>query len=236
MRFEDLTIEDQKLVNTDFGDFDKEASEKLAEANEVYSYGQEQAHIIADQMDEAMAKFASDDEDEDDEDDEELDEESEKKAAELGSFIERGMFDELTKLGSERYNDPMHYYYPYMEEKVAQIGAEEKLAGWQEEVGKKLTSAGKYVKDKASKGWKATKDYHSGAMKDLSDARTGLPKMKKVPNPNKRGRPKTKNMETKLTAGERIKSGLTGTAKFIPHGLALGGAGYGGKKLYDRNS
>ena len=233
MRYEDLSQEDQELVNMDFGDLEKEAQEKLAEANEVYAYGQEQAHLVADQMDEAMAKFASDDNDEDDDEEEELDEESEKKAAELGAFIERGMFDELTKLGSERHGDAMYYYYPYMEEKVAQIGAEEKLAGWKEEVGKKLTQAGKYVKEKAGKGWEKTKDYHRGIKSDFEAARTGKGPVEKVRGKGKY-KGQTRSTPTTYTPGARAMYGLQAAAKTLPHAAAIGGAGFGAKKLYDR--
>ena len=169
MRYEDLNQYDQELLNTDLGDFEKEASEKLAEANEVYAYGQEQAHAIADQMDYAMAKHAEEEEEDDDEE-EEMDEESEKKAAELGAFIERGLFDELTKLGSERHGDPMHYYYPYMEEKIAQIGAEEKLAGWREA----LTSVAAKGKDLAGKAKEKLKAGYEGAKVRGREAREGF--------------------------------------------------------------
>ena len=176
MRYEDLSQYDQALVNTDFGDLEKEAQEKLAEANEVYAYGQEQAHLIADQMDEAMAKFASEEEEEEEEE-EELDEESEKKAAELGAFIERGMFDELTKLGSQRHGDAMYYYYPYMEEKVAQIGAEEKLAAWADIV-KKTKGLAESAKGKLKGVWDAAKEKtrapREGFMDEMRKAKAGL--------------------------------------------------------------
>jgi len=183
MRYEDLSQYDQALVNTDFGDLEKEAQEKLAEANEVYAYGQEQAHLIADQMDEAMAKFASEEEEEEEEE-EELDEESEKKAAELGAFIERGMFDELTKLGSQRHGDAMYYYYPYMEEKVAQIGAEEKLAAWADIVakarslGSSAKGLGSSAKGKLKGVWDAAKEKtrapREGFMDEMRKAKAGL--------------------------------------------------------------
>ena len=233
MRYEDLSQEDQELVNMDFGDLEKEAQEKLAEANEVYAYGQEQAHLVADQMDEAMAKFASDDNDEDDDEEEELDEESEKKAAELGAFIERGMFDELTKLGSERHGDAMYYYYPYMEEKVAQIGAEEKLAGWKEEVGKKITQAGNWVKGQAGKGWDATKAYHK---KGRDQVKGGVEKMRL--GAGERAYAKKRGIKPDAGAGKMFREGALDTAKgsarFLPHAAVVGGAGYGAKKIYDK--
>jgi len=106
-----------------------------------------------------------------------LDEESEKKAAELGAFIERGMFDELTKLGSQRHGDAMYYYYPYMEEKVAQIGAEEKLAAWADIVAK-ARSLGSSAKGKLKSGWAAAKEKtrapREGLMDEMRKAKAGL--------------------------------------------------------------
>lgn len=248
MRYEDLTAEDQELVNTDFGDFDKEASEKLAEANEVYAYGQEQGLAVADQMDEAMAKFASEDEEDKEEDkEEELDEESEKKAAELGAFIERGFFDELTKLGSERHDDPTYYYYPYMEEKVAQMGAEEKVAGWREaiketagkvkelakskakEPAKKLSpleavgAKGKAHRERglAAKGVEKVKDYHKGMAGQIT---SGAKKLHSAVTPSK-GIAKTKYMREAAAKGG-AKDLAKGVAKGIPHAAILAGTGY----------
>jgi len=178
MRYEDLNEYDQELLNTDLGDFEKEAAEKLAEANEVYAYGQEQAHAIADQMDYAMAKHAEEEEEEEDDEEEEMDEESEKKAAELGAFIERGLFDELTKLGSERHDDPMHYYYPYMEEKIAQIGAEEKLAAWYHELGKRVKDVAGKAKGKLKAGYEGAKgkgrEMREGFMHEVRGTPGGL--------------------------------------------------------------
>ena len=47
MKFEDLSPEDQKLLNTDFGDLDKEASARVEVAQEMYGQGQSMAENIA---------------------------------------------------------------------------------------------------------------------------------------------------------------------------------------------
>lgn len=136
MNFAELSAEDQQLVQTDLGDFDKLAAQQLAIADEMYTVGFEKlATETADYLDAMFAKVA---EDEKDKEEEKMDEESEKKAAELGAFIERGYFDGLRKLGSERHGDELAYLMPFIEEKIAASGAKSAL----------------------SRGWKAFKAYH----------------------------------------------------------------------------
>lgn len=128
MRFEDLSPADQQLLNTDLGEVEKVAAENLALADEMYAHGfNKLAQEAADSLEAAAAaaseKVASE---------EALDGESEKVATDLSAFIERGFFDGLRKLGSERYGDESVYLRPFIEEKVAQAGAEAavaKLAG-----------------------------------------------------------------------------------------------------------
>lgn len=128
MRFEDLSPADQQLLNTDLGEVEKVAAENLALADEMYAHGfNKLAQEAADSLEAAAAaaseKVASE---------EALDAESEKVATDLSAFIERGFFDGLRKLGSERYGDESVYLRPFIEEKVAQAGAEAavaKLAG-----------------------------------------------------------------------------------------------------------
>lgn len=119
MKFEDLTAEDQALLNTDLGDFDKLAAEQVATANEMYEMGfGKLASETADALDEIFASEKVAAEKEDKEEDKK-DEETEKKAADLGAFIERGYFDGLRKLGSERHGDEGAYLLPLLAEKVA---------------------------------------------------------------------------------------------------------------------
>jgi len=121
MRFSDLSAADQQLLRTDLGDFDKVAAQQLEEASDCYNQGFEKfAAEAADAQDEAdeMDKQASEYEDESI-----LTPEQEKVAAELGAITEKGFFDGLCKLGSERHGDEMHYLWPYIEQKIAQEGA-----------------------------------------------------------------------------------------------------------------
>lgn len=112
-----LTAQQQELVNTDFGEeIEKMAAERVGACQEAYAYGfNKLAKDIADAKDEADKK----EEKKEDKEEEKMDEESEKAAAELGAFIERGTFDSLRKLGSERHGDEMHYIAPFVEEKIA---------------------------------------------------------------------------------------------------------------------
>lgn len=148
MRYEDLSVEDQRLLNTDLGDFEKDAAEQVALADEMYSVGfSKLASETADYLDEMMAKTA---ESKEEEKEEEKDEETEKKAAELGAFIERGFFDGLRKLGQERHGDQTAYLAPFIEEKIAAAAAAEATEKW------------------LPKAWKAFKGYHVGAAKNIA--------------------------------------------------------------------
>jgi len=180
MRFEDLSKADQQLLNTDLGEFDKEASEKVALADEMYHHGFfKMAQEAADSMEATAAaelaaseKVASE---------EGMDDDSEKVAVDLGQFIERGFFDGLRKLGSERYDDELAYILPFLEEKIAAAGAAaalEKFAGAWEATKKYFGSAAKQVEEgakslKATKAFKKNigvtadnKDYFAGKLKE----------------------------------------------------------------------
>lgn len=149
MRMEDLSAEQQKLLKTDFGaDIEKVASAQAKLAKEMYANGQQIALNIADQMDkEAAEKVAS-------EAVELPDAESEKRAAEMGRFIERGQFDGLRKLGSERHGNEWHYIYPFVEEKVASSAAKAGLNKFRSF----MASKGKAVADKAKGAVEKGKD------------------------------------------------------------------------------
>jgi hypothetical protein len=124
MNIKDLSQEEQQLLNTDFGDLEKEAAARLQQVEEMYGYGHDKlASEIADGIDELVKVAEEEEKEEEDEDEGKMDDESEKSAAEFGAFIERGVFDGLSKLGSDRHNDPMYYFYPFMEEKIAAGGA-----------------------------------------------------------------------------------------------------------------
>ena len=137
----------------------------------------------------------------------------------LLTFGENGMdlynelFPEDCQWGEEKVaSRAMDYFGIRFDERV------EKIAGIAE-----MTAAAKNFAGKAKGKFL---DYHRSIGKNLSDMRTGAPEKVRVKNPGKKG-PKTKMMETKLTPGERVKSGLTAGAKMLPHAALLGGAGYG---------
>ena len=184
MFYEDLNRYDQELLETEFDDsIEKAASEKVAAIQEVYSYGCEQAETLANEMDE-MYKLAEEEAEEDDEEEEEeeektsADEAFEKEASELGSFIERGLHDQLVKLGSERHGDPLYYYLPYIEEKIAAKGAMKALQKFRKglsasSVKGKIRSGVKKGKKAIEKGKKAVKKFYSPTMGELRTGVTG---------------------------------------------------------------
>lgn len=185
MKFEDLSPEDQKLVNTDLGDFEKEAAARLELANEMYEVGfNKLAAETADSMDEYFSKVASAEEVDNSIS---LDSESEKVAQELGAFIEKGYIDGLRKLGEERHGDETVYLMPFLEEKVAAKGAKAWLAGLGKKVKgfgeaakskakdvggsakAKATAAGSYAKGKATAAKTNVAKYHSDAARDVKE-------------------------------------------------------------------
>lgn len=126
-----VSAQDEELLNTDFGDLEKEAAEQIKLASDMYSLGEDYAIATA----EAMLKQAADadmdgeeDEDEDEDSKKEasvgMDSESEKTASDLSAFIERGFTEKLASLGEERYGNPLHYFEPYIIEKVAKDSSE----------------------------------------------------------------------------------------------------------------
>lgn len=211
MRYEDLSPEDQKLLNTDLGDFEKEAAARLQLANEMYEVGfNKLATETADNLDAYYAKVA---EEEVVDDSIQLDSESEKVAQELGAFIEKGYVDGLRKLGAERHGDEMAYLVPFLEEKIAAKGAKaflhsfgKKMKSWGKDAGKWGKKVKKEVGKKTEKGVAAVKKYHAGAVKDVK----------------------------KGVKGKDYKRVAKGTGKLVgPYAALLGGAGsaaYAAKK------
>jgi len=121
MRFQDLSPENQALVNTDFGPLDKVAEEQVKIASEMYSSGAEMAQATADQVDKLAAE--KEEEEEEKEEKEEMGEAEKKASEDYGIIIAEGFTDKLASLGEERYGDADHYFIPFMEEKVAAAGA-----------------------------------------------------------------------------------------------------------------
>ena len=163
MRFEDLSAADQKLLNTDLGDFEKEAAAELALADEMYTAGfQKLAVETADYLDSLYEeKVAA--EKEDSKEDKEEDKEEEKKASDLAAFIERGYFDGLRKLGSERHGDEMAYLTPFVEEKIAEAGAKAALGKVWSKMKGHAGKASEAAKEVAAKHPKTAKGMGYGA-------------------------------------------------------------------------
>lgn len=123
MRFQDLSYEDQRLLQTDLGEFDKVAAEQVALIDEMYSTG---FNKLAAETAEWLEKLADEEEEkEQEEEDKKLDAEGEKKASVFGAWTERGFFDGLRKLGSERYGDEWVYLMPFIGEKLAALNEEQ---------------------------------------------------------------------------------------------------------------
>jgi len=236
MFYEDLNEFDQELVGTEFdSEIEKAASEKVAAIQEVYAYGCEQAEKIAseiDEMYEEMSKVAEEEEDDEDEEDEDEEKSAamevfEKEAQELGSFIERGLHDHLVKLGSERHGDPLYYYLPYIEEKIAAKGAMKALAKFRKSLGKQVGKAGKqvgkmYKKTKktvsegAAKAKKKVGKFYSPTMSEL---RTGVT-----------GKKQGLFGKKKVSKKEQAKSLARGLGRAATVAAPAAGAGYLGYK------
>ena len=228
MLYDDLNGYDQELLETEFDDeIEKAASEKVAAIQEVYEYGRGQAEKLASEIDEMYKLAEEEEEDEEDEEDEEeeektsADEAFEKEASELGAFIERGLHDELVKLGSERYGDPLYYYLPYIEEKIAAKGAMKALQKFRKGLSAKAlkgTAQKVLKKGKAGlkKGKTKIKKFYSPTMGELRTGVTG--KKRDIIGRNR-----------KVSKKEQVKSlgrGLGRAATIAGPAAGLAGLGY----------
>lgn len=235
MKFEELSAADQQLLNTDLGDFEKDASEKMALADEMYAHGYEKlATETADHLD-AMRAF----EKEASENEIVMDEGSEKQAQDFGAFIERGFFDGLCKLGSERHGDEMIYLYPFIEEKIAgkvSANAVDKvrkfISSKADAVKGRAREGAEWAKSKAQAGMKAESNYRHGAMEQAKGGGKGLKAA--VTGTSSTGRQMTTGQRVNKAKGS-LKALGTGVAKLSPYAAVPAGAAYGAKKLYDKS-
>jgi hypothetical protein len=225
MRFEDLSAEDQKLLSTDLGDFEKEAAAEVALAQEMYETGfSKLATESADYLDSLLEKVAEEKED-DKEDD--ADEETKKTASDLGAFIERGFFDGLCKLGQDRHGDETYYLMPYLEEKVAENARVKAVGEFMKRMGGKAQAA-------AGKAKGAVTDYHKDIGKGFKEGYQGM-------KASVTGKGTGINPGKTLSKEERISAGKAGlknigraSAKSLPHVGAVGLAGYGASKALSK--
>lgn len=177
-----ITQEDRALLNTNFGeDIEKIAEQHASAISEAYQYGFSK---IAKEM--ADEKDKEDKEEKKEHKEEKMDEESEKAAAELGAFIERGFFDGLRKLGAERHGNEFHYIEPFIQNKIAGAKTDAAIQATKNFVGKfhpkhiaeDVVSAatGKNVAYGGGKGLKHhfVENVHSAPMTGKERALTGL--------------------------------------------------------------
>jgi hypothetical protein len=211
MRFEDLSAADQKLLNTDFGGLEKVAADQVEKAQEMYEIGfSKLASQIADQLDAEAAEAEKVAEDNT------LDPESEKLAASLGAFIERGQYDGLRKLGSDRHGNEWHYFLPFVEEKVAAAGGMAALKNFGNKLKGYAAEGVSKAKGYASDAGQAVKKYNKGIASDARQAVSG-----KGPLGPRGGAGKA------LTGSERAKAGLRAAGKASPYAAGAAGAGAG---------
>jgi hypothetical protein len=205
----------EELLNTDFGpEIEKLAAEQVQACKDAYNYGCEKlAAEAAEEMDKEEKESKKEDKEEKKE---KMDEESEKAAAELGSFIERGFFDGLRKLGSERHNDEFHYLAPYVEQKIAAAGAE-KASKIVEAIKGYAKATGKAVDPRT-----AAKEI-AGGVNRLKGAAKGI-----YGEVGGTGVAHTLSAEErKALAAKGAKAVGMGAARLSPYAAAAGGAGYG---------
>lgn len=161
MKLEDLSAEDQALVKQEFpAELEKEAAEQVKLAQELFTTGFEKlAAETADELDKLAAEGEKEEEKEEKEEGKELNEEQKKEAAVRGAFIAQGFIDGLKKLGQERHGDEMAYLYPFINEKLANMG---KVMDFTKRMGGKAMDAGKALaakaKPMADKAMAAAKD------------------------------------------------------------------------------
>lgn len=209
----ELTAQDKALLDMQFdAETEKIAAAQAAAIQEAYLYGLEKiAKDIADAHDEEEKK------DDKEEKAEKMDEESEKAAAELGAFIERGLFDGLRKLGSERHGNELHYIEPYILDKIAADFGSKAV-----EIGKKALKAidPRTAVDELRYGGKAVA---RGLSKDLREGTGGYTHLA------------GNDALRKQIAKKELKGGAaaigTGLARLSPYAALGGGAIYGGSKL-----
>jgi hypothetical protein len=253
MRMEDLSPAQRQLLMTDFGqETEKVAAEQAKIAQEMYDRGLDIAVNIANAMD---AEYAAE---KTAEYDAELEDPyMEKAAQQMGAFIERGQFDGLQKLGAERHGNEWFYILPFVEEKVAAVGARSAATKFTDfmhsnaiRAGHGLKSVGKSIKGTAEGLAKKTKEgirdssavakakqvagkvksYHQGIGAHARQAATG--EVSAVGGDSIKGRPQS--ILSGLSKGERAMEGAKAVGKLTPHAAAAGLAGALGVHEYKK--
>lgn len=225
MNINDLSPEDQNLLNTEFpAELEKQAADEVQMANELYALGFEK-------MAEAAAEEVEKEEEEEKKKPEnKLSEEHKKEAAVRGAFIAQGFIDGLMEKGASVHGDPLHYLYPAIEEVLVKEGAPKKEAlSFLQSISKKMKGAGKSVSEGATKAKNYVAD-KAGKAKDAVVENAGKAKDSVVNYHKGIGKNfeeawKSKDWKKKFTEGGK------GLAKITPHIAAVG---YAGKKALEK--
>lgn len=226
MKFEELSKEDQELVNTDFGaDLEKQAAEEIAEAVELYNMGFEK--LAAEDVKAVEEEEKKKEEEEENDPVNKLTEGQKKEASAKGAFIAKGYLDGLMEKGASLHQDPYHYLYPALEEILVKEGADaSKAKGIMEAVKGHYSKA----KDAVKKAVKTVKDksdaYHMEARVN-KDIATG--KYKHKVNPADEHGSMILN-----TPKDRVIAGLKAAGMYTPHAIVGAGGAYAAKKGYDK--
>lgn len=130
MKITDLSAEDQALLKTQFpAELEKEASEHVKIAQEMYSTGFSKfAAETAAELDKLAEEAEKEEKEHKEHDDKEkemmkkMTEEHKKEASARGAFIAQGFVDGLKKLGTDKYKDENAYLQPFINEKLASMG------------------------------------------------------------------------------------------------------------------
>jgi len=148
MKFQDLSVEDQKLVNMAFpAEIEKEASENVTLIQELHEYGfSKLAMSVANDLEKAASEEKEEEEEEEDKDEK-------KEASARAFYITEGLIEGLKKLGSDRYGDENIYLDVFVQEKVAD---------WKSEAAAK-----------GKKAWGSVKGYHKDIAEDTKRVLTG---------------------------------------------------------------
>lgn len=152
------------------GELTKEAAAQAIVVNDAYRTGFDKiAAQIADGIDAAAAEKTAEKKDEE----EKMDEESEKAAAEIGAFIEKGTVEGLRKLGSDRHGDENYYLNEFMVDKVAGEGAKRAASALLAKIKGGASAAGAKASEMAGK---AKAGVQAGAAKGREMAQAGAAK------------------------------------------------------------
>ena len=130
-------VGDEKQKDADTEKAASITDEDRAIAEEMYLIGHDKIALqMADELDKVAMDEDKKEESEEDKKEEKKelpafmksDEGEKKEASARAAFIEKGVFDGLQKIGSDRHKDSWHYLTPFLEEKVAALTVKEEVS------------------------------------------------------------------------------------------------------------